>query len=130
MENTSVLSLGVLLVVGEVGLNEQLFADKLRGHVASFADFTRGTKVLHRRGYGSGISIDADFNELLGSIDLGLEMGLQTGADMALHTIYVGMRGDLIGGVLGMHYVAGLAAELRRVHISNSAIAGNRHHEQ
>ena len=49
---------------------------------------------------------------------------------MAIHAGHMGVRGDLVGRVLRVHHMAGLAAELRRIHVSRAAIAGHRDHQQ
>ena len=42
----------------------------------------------------------------------------------------MGVRGNLVGCVLRMHDVAGLAAKLRGVHVGRTAIAGHGHDQQ
>ena len=72
----------------------------------------------------------ADFNELLGAVDLGAEVGLRAGADVALDAGNVRVRRDFIRRVLRRHHVAGAAAKLRRIHIRCAVIAGGGDDEQ
>ena len=124
------LGFGVLFIVGKAGLDEQLFADKPGRCMAALADDARGAETGDRRGNGRGITIDRDFNKLLSAIHLGGEVRGRAGADVALHTVHVGVRRDLVGCVFRMHDVAGLAAELWRVHIGGTAITGHGNDQQ
>jgi len=125
VEDDDGLRFGVFFVVGKAGLDEQLFADKPGRGVAAFADFARGAETADGRLDGARIGIERDLDELLGAVNFGAEVGFSTGADVTLDTGYMGVGGDLVGGVFRMHDVAGLAAELWRVHVSRAAVAGN-----
>ncbi len=72
----------------------------------------------------------ADLDQLLGAVHLGGDVGLRAGADVAGNAIHVRVRGDFVRGVLGVHHVATLPAELRRIHICRAAITGHRDHQQ
>jgi hypothetical protein len=71
-----------------------------------------------------------DLDQLLGAVNLGFEVGFRAGADVAIHAGHVGVGGNLVGGVLRMHHVAGLAAELRRIHVRRAAVAGHGDNQQ
>ena len=68
--------------------------------------------------------MERNFNQLLGAVHLGAEVGLGSGADVALDAGHMGVRGDLVGRVFGRHYMAGAAAELRGIHVLRAVIAG------
>ena len=74
--------------------------------------------------------MEGDFNELLGAVDLGIDIRLSAGADVAVDAGDVGVRGDLVGRKLRLHHVAGAAAELRRIHVLRAVIAGRGHDEE
>ena len=130
VKDDDALRFGIVFVVGEGGFNEELFTDEAGRRVAAFADIAGGAQVLDRRLDGGGIGVERDLDELLGSVDLGAHVGAGAGADVAGDAIDVGVRGDFVSGVLGMHHVAGLPAELGRIHIGRAAIAGHSDNQQ
>ena len=93
-------------------------------------DLPGGAQIHYWRRDRLGITIEGDFDKLLGPIHLGLEVRFGSGADVALYAGYVGVRGNFVRGVLGMHHVAGRSAELGRIHIGRSAITGRGDHQQ
>ncbi len=140
VEKNDCLSLGVLFVVAEAGLDEQLFSNEPSRGVAALADIAGWAQASHgrrnRRGVigneagDTGKGMRSDFNELLGSIHLGAQIGGSTGADVAIGAGHVRVSRYFVGGVLGMHHMAALTAELRRIHIRCAAIAGRSDDEQ
>ena len=122
-------------------LDQQLVAVETRGRVAGFAGIARGAQAGNRRWNRRGIvgndfgrerrkGVERDFKQLLGAVDLGVEVSFRAGADVALDAGHVGMRRDLIGRVLRRHHVAGCAAELRRIHVLRAVIAGCGDHQE
>jgi hypothetical protein len=71
-----------------------------------------------------------NFNKLFGAVHFGAKVGFRARADVAVHAGHMGMRGDFVGGVLRMHHVAGLAAELGRVHLGRAAIRADGYNQQ
>ena len=130
VEDDDALRFSVFLVIGKGGFHQELFADEPGGGVTAFADVARRTKILYGRFDGGRIAIDADFNQLLSAVHLGFKIGLCARADVAGDAIDVRVRGDFVGGVLGMHDMAGLTAKLRRIHVGCATITGNGNHEK
>ncbi len=73
---------------------------------------------------------NVDFNKLLGAVDLGVDVSLRAGADVALDAGHMRVRGDLIGRVFGRHHVTGCAAKLRGIHVLRAVIAGRGHNQE
>src|SRR5664279_1921116 len=86
------LGLSVLLIVGEAGLDQQLFPDESSWSVAALADFPCRAQILNRRLDRPRVTIDTHLDELFGSVHLGLEIGFCAAAYMALHARDVRMR--------------------------------------
>ena len=135
MQNEDGLRFGVRGVVSKVRFDQQLVAVEARGSVAAFAGVARGAQTADRRGNRRGIvgndfwrkrrkRMERDFNELLGAVDLGIDVGLSAGSDVAIDAGHVGVRRDLVGRKLRLHHMAGTAAELRRIHVLRAVIAG------
>ena len=76
MQDDNALRLGILFVVGKAGFDQQLLTDKPRWRVATFADLAGRSQVADGRGNRLRITIESDFNELLGTVYLGLKIGL------------------------------------------------------
>ena len=135
------LGLGVLLVVGEGGLDQKLFTIVSGRRVATLADLPRRAQILHRGWDWSGIVgdilrsemrqwMEGDFNKLLGSVHLGAKVSFGARANVTVDAGHMGMWGNLVGREFRMHYVAGLATELGRIHVGGTAIGGDGHNQQ
>ena len=119
--STTTVWVSVFFIIGEAGLDEQLFTDEAGRRVAAFADISRGAQVPHRRLNGPGIAIEGHLDELLGAVHLGCKVRLCAGADVAGDAFHMGVGGDFVGRELGVHDVAGLSAELGRIHVRGTA---------
>jgi len=123
MQHNDILRLSVLFVIGKTRFYEEFFANKFGRRMAALADFASRTKVLHRRRNRRGIAIHTDFDELFRAVHFRPEIRSGARADVAFCAIHMRMRGDFVGGVFGMHHVAGLTAELRGIHVGSTAIS-------
>ena len=91
--------------------------------MAALADFARRTQALHRGWDWRGVAVKDHFKQLLGAVHLGANVGCGARTNMTIGAGDMGMRRDIVGGKLGMHDMAGLPAEIRRIHVGHAAIA-------
>src|ERR1700677_520389 len=112
------------LVVSKTRLDQQLVSVEMRGRVAGLAGELRSAQAGDGRGNRRGIvgndfrsevcdRMEADLNQLLGAIYFGVDEGLSAGADVAIDAGHMRVRRDLVGRPLGLHHMAGAAAEFR-----------------
>ena len=99
MKDHDGLGLGVLLIIGKVGLDEQLFTDEAGRRVAAFADIARRAQVLHRRLNGPGIAMEGHLDELLGAVDLGGKVRSAPEPMWQATQSTWGVRGDFVRSV-------------------------------
>ena len=103
---------GVLLVIAEGGFDEELLADEAGRRVARLAGFTRRAQSVESGANGRRPGVERDLDELFGAVDLGMDLRLHPGTDVALNAVHTGVRRYLVRGPLRRHHMAGLAAEV------------------
>src|SRR5580700_8687986 len=112
----------VFLIVRIAGANEQFVAGKTAGPVTLFAGLAGGTEVLYRRRDGARIPMSGDHVNLPQAVDFGSHHPGQPRANVAVHTSYMRVWGNMVGGILGKHNVTGGSAEIRRIQVLHAAV--------
>ncbi len=121
---------GVLLVVAVHRLHQQLLAHEARRRMAGLAGGSRRAQHGERSEDGTRIVAQRHLRQLLRPVHLGLHRGGESCADVALHAGHMRVRRDLVCGPLRGHHMAALAAEVRRIHVGDGAIAGRAHNDE
>ena len=105
-----------------------LVAVKLVGPMALLARLARGPHVPHGPGNRARVRVKRHREQLPCAGDFRLGERRRARADMALDARHARVRAVLVGHVFRLHHaVASLAAELRRIHVLDTAIRGERH---
>jgi hypothetical protein len=117
-------AVGYIILIGRD--HAEAWPDRCVPLVAMFTSFRGGDQlvILHRGLNGPRVTIEHHRHQLAGARHFGLQPAGGSGCDVAIGAGQ-GLMGRLsgVGGELGLHNVAGLAAKLIGIHVLNGAIA-------
>src|SRR3984957_6220912 len=112
----------VFLIVRIAGANQQFIARKTAGPVTLFAGLAGWTEVLYGGRNGARKGVERYHDNLPQACNFCSHKPWQPRANVAVHTSYVRVRGNVVGGILGKHNVTGRSAEIRRIQVLHSAV--------
>ncbi len=113
----------VLLIVSKCCFDGEFVPNRSVGIVALFTGHASGWDFVSGEDW-CRILVKDDHQELLGSVHLGVDEPRNAGCYVALRAGDTGVRRGVVSIPFRGHDVTGLAAEVRRIHVSYAAVAG------